>query len=61
MSERVGELYDDLETVVEAVEEQRAAETRADGGHVGWEEIETAGPDGEADAEEVEWTPIETE
>lgn len=32
---------------------------RADGGNVGWSEIETAGPDGAKDADEVEWTPVD--
>lgn len=59
LSEKVAQLYEDLEAAVEAAE--GAAETRADGGHVGWEEIETAGPDGEEDVETVEWTPVETE
>lgn len=59
LSEKVTQLYEDLETAVEAAED--AAETRADGGHAGWEEIETAGPDGEEDVETVEWTPVETE
>lgn len=38
-----------------------AEPARADGGNVGWQEIETAGPDGTQDAETVEWTPVETE
>ena len=34
---------------------------RADGGNVGWSEIETAGPDGSQDAEQAAWTAVETE
>ena len=72
LSAKIDQLYDDLETVVEEVAEESnegsneersevATETRADGGHVGWEEVETAGPDGERAVESVEWTPVDTE
>ncbi len=72
LSAKIDQLYDDLETVVEEVaaeanEESNvgrsevATESRADGWHVGWEEIETPGPDGGSEAESVEWTPVDTE
>jgi len=38
-----------------------ADRARADGGNVGWQEIETAGPDGARETEQVEWSPVETE
>jgi len=62
LSDKVSELYDDLEAAVEEIEAEADADrTRADGGHVGWEEIETAGPDGRETVEQVEWTPIDAE
>lgn len=47
------------EVVVERVDSPDDA--RADGGNVDWSEIETAGPDGTREAEQAEWTPVETE
>jgi hypothetical protein len=64
LSAKIDQLYEDLETVVEEVAEEAnegTTETRIDGGHVGWEEVETAGPDGEREVESVEWTPVDTE
>jgi hypothetical protein len=68
LSAKIDQLYDDLETVVEEVAEESddeqnegTTEPRTDGWNVGWEEVETAGPDGEADVESVEWTPVDTE
>lgn len=72
LSAKIDQLYDDLETVVEEVaaeaneesNEERsevATETQADGGHVGWEEVETAGRDGGSEVETVEWTPVDAE
>ena len=68
LSAKIDQLYDDLESVVEEVAEESdneqnegTTEPWTDGGHVGWEEVETAGPDGEADVESVEWTPVDTE
>lgn len=61
---RVDGLNEDLEVVVEVVAEEAnegSTETRTDGGHVGWEAIESAGPDGERAVESVEWTPVDTE
>jgi len=57
---------DDARRVV-AAREQPSTETedgtpaRADGGNVGWSEIETAGPDGTKEADQVEWTPVDLE
>lgn len=70
LSRKVEQLYGDLEAVVDAIEtnaeqaENRpdsGNESQPDEGHVGWEEVETAGPTGEQAAESVAWTPVETE
>lgn len=67
--ERALEELEESDTSVESVDdpavtpadEATAEPPRADGGNVGWEEIETAGPDGSKDAESVEWTPVDQE
>ena len=46
----------------QAIRTEVAADTTGTGGeHVGWEEVETAGPDGADGVEAVEWTAVETE
>lgn len=67
LSDKVSKLYDDLEAAVEEIEADGSADRtradedtdRSDGGNVGWEEVETAGPDGDEAVEQVEWTPVE--
>ncbi|GAB7093092.1 hypothetical protein JCM30237_02440 [Halolamina litorea] len=69
LSEKVAQLYEELDAAVTELEAESDADpnaagttpARADGGHVEWEEVETAGPDGEQDAEDVDWTPVDTE
>lgn len=75
LSEKVRALHEDFERALEELEEADAAAddaptptdgpdaepARADGGNVGWQEIETAGPDGAQSAESVEWTPVDPE
>jgi DNA-binding ferritin-like protein len=62
----VADAADDAQRVVAdreplPTETEDATPARADGGNVGWSEVETAGPDGAKDADQVEWTPIDLE